>query len=389
MELYGGFDESESFDEQKSGFGVKNMAFLPPWAHGKNLKNPRNGKFNNVQDDGFQIGFVEMKSLDGLVENYGNNVEEQFVENSRESIELLDKDESFDAETNEGCKISKGSVNKFENVSSQVVDWGNDDLDNVVGEPKGVKKQGNGSSEVKEVNESPSSVFEKYRLLDVQSKGGRLLGKSSLDGDKEFGSVEVSRGSVDSSRLPWTRGSAGVRGDSSAGIDSSRMPWNRGSDGIMSNTELAEKLIPEPELKRLRNVALRMVERIKVGAAGVTQALVDSIHEKWRHDEIVKLKFEGPPATNMKRTHEFLESRTGGLVIWRSGSSVVLFRGLTYKLPCVQLYTKENEASMSTPESSGYIGNGVTRSRIDKIKWLATLIQQVLRDTNLSLEELQ
>ncbi|GFY93973.1 CRS1 / YhbY (CRM) domain-containing protein [Actinidia rufa] len=78
------------------------------------------------------------------------------------------------------------------------------------------------------------------------------------------------------------------------------------------NTMSVEKLILETELKRLRNVALRIVKRIKVGVAGVTQALVDSIHEKWKEDEVVKLKFEGPPSINMKRTREILESRTGG-----------------------------------------------------------------------------
>lgn len=102
---------------------------------------------------------------------------------------------------------------------------------------------------------------------------------------------------------------------SSDKIDSKRLPWERGSDlrsldgdrPRKGNAMLAEKLVPENELRRLRNVALRMVERVKVGDAGVTQALVDSIHEKWKEDEVVKLKFEGPSTLNMKRIHETLE----------------------------------------------------------------------------------
>jgi hypothetical protein len=35
--------------------------------------------------------------------------------------------------------------------------------------------------------------------------------------------------------------------------------------------------------------------------------LVDAIHEKWKLDEVVKLKFEWPLSCNMKRTHEILE----------------------------------------------------------------------------------
>ncbi|KAI7740347.1 hypothetical protein M8C21_009420, partial [Ambrosia artemisiifolia] len=136
---------------------------------------------------------------------------------------------------------------------------------------------------------------------------------------------------------------------------SERVPWEREKDYFQSNsnTPLAEKMIPEFELKRLRNKAGRMVERFRVGAAGVTQELVDSIHDKWKTDEVVKMKFKGPSTLNMKRVHESLESRTGGIVIWRSGSSVVLFRGMAYKLPCVQSFTEhilkheENESSIN------------------------------------------
>lgn len=135
--------------------------------------------------------------------------------------------------------------------------------------------------------------------------------------------------------------------------DANRLPWMPENDSDKrSKTELAEKTIPEHELKRLRNVALRMKERIKVGAAGVTEALVDAIHDKWKIDEVVKLKFEGAPSLNMKRIHEVLESKTRGLLIWRSGSSVVLYRGLTYRLGCVQTYVKEKGDILQDPEKT-------------------------------------
>lgn len=95
------------------------------------------------------------------------------------------------------------------------------------------------------------------------------------------------------------------------------LPWERGEEddesfsggraGRRSNTELAERTIPEPELRRLRDAALRMKERIKVGPGGVTQDIVESIHRKWNVDEVVKMRFEGPPSLNMKRTHDLLE----------------------------------------------------------------------------------
>jgi RNA-binding protein YhbY len=102
--------------------------------------------------------------------------------------------------------------------------------------------------------------------------------------EKMVGSVDGNSGSIE---LPWKRGEADIR--------------------RRSNTELAEKTLPEHELRRLRNVALRMLERTKVGVTGITQALVDAIHEKWKSAEVVKLKFEGPLTVDMKRTHEILE----------------------------------------------------------------------------------
>ncbi|XP_068647810.1 CRM-domain containing factor CFM3, chloroplastic/mitochondrial [Aristolochia californica] len=137
-----------------------------------------------------------------------------------------------------------------------------------------------------------------------------------------------------------------------------QLPWERkGSlegERRKSNTELAEVTIPESELRRLQNVALRMKERVKVGVTGITQTVLDEINDKWKTEEVVKIKFEGPTAVNMKRTHETLEKKTGGLVIWRSGSSVVIYRGMTYNLPCVQSYRKH---------SQNHSGDDVTRQQ--------------------------
>nr|XP_043622132.1 CRM-domain containing factor CFM3, chloroplastic/mitochondrial [Erigeron canadensis] len=149
--------------------------------------------------------------------------------------------------------------------------------------------------------------------------------------------------------------------DGAEGEMRERVPWEREKDLFQrsSNTPLAEKMIPEFELKRLRNKAARMVERFRVGAAGVTQELVDAIHGKWEKDEVVKLKFKGPSTLNMKRIHESLESRTGGIVIWRSGSSAVLFRGMAYKLPCVQSFTENKSVHTENESSTNYAGRYV------------------------------
>ncbi|CAN6204271.1 unnamed protein product [Urochloa humidicola] len=162
------------------------------------------------------------------------------------------------------------------------------------------------------------------------------------------------------------------------------LPWEReeeddeafgdGKAGRRSNTALAERTIPEHELRRLRDAALRMKERIKVGPGGVTQDIVESIHRKWKVDEVVKMRFEGPPSLNMKRTHDLLEDRTGGIVIWRSGRSVVLYRGMNYNLQCVQSYAKSTEINSrkEVADANGAVpirgGHNLPKSRVDGVK---------------------
>ncbi|KAF6173456.1 hypothetical protein GIB67_027151 [Kingdonia uniflora] len=121
---------------------------------------------------------------------------------------------------------------------------------------------------------------------------------------------------------------------------STRMEEERISVRRRSRTSSAELTLPESELRRLRHLAIRSKPRTKIGGAGVNQAVVEGIHEKWKTAEVVRLKCEGPPALNMKRMHEILERKTGGLVIWRSGTSVCLYRGVSYELPSMKQVNK-------------------------------------------------
>ncbi|CDO99162.1 unnamed protein product [Coffea canephora] len=159
--------------------------------------------------------------------------------------------------------------------------------------------------------------------------------------------------------LPNTRGGFSEKspfGDESVvGSDGEvRFPWEkdevkdkeRYSVRQKSKTSFAELTLPESELRRLRNMALRIKNKTRIGGAGVTQEVVEKIHQKWKGSEVVRLKVEGAPALNMRRMHEILERKTGGLVIWRSGTSVALYRGVGYEAPSERLKKriyKENE----------------------------------------------
>ncbi|KAL3631888.1 hypothetical protein CASFOL_024872 [Castilleja foliolosa] len=125
------------------------------------------------------------------------------------------------------------------------------------------------------------------------------------------------------------------------------LPWERGVDEndemeedrvgvkkrVMRAPSLAELTIEDEELRRLRGMGMTLRERINVPKAGITGAILEKIHDKWRKNELVRLKFHEELAHDMKTAHEIVERRTGGLVTWRSGSVMIVFRGTNYEGP--------------------------------------------------------
>lgn len=74
-----------------------------------------------------------------------------------------------------------------------------------------------------------------------------------------------------------------------------------------SKTSVAELTLPDVELRRLRLLTFQAKQKVRIKSGGVTQDVVNKIHEVWRRSEIVRLKIEGAAALNMKRVHEILE----------------------------------------------------------------------------------
>ncbi|XAR51812.1 hypothetical protein NMG60_11006550 [Bertholletia excelsa] len=114
---------------------------------------------------------------------------------------------------------------------------------------------------------------------------------------------------------------------------------------------LAELTLSNKELRRLRAIGIQLRKKLKVGKAGITEGIVNGIHERWRNSEVVKIVCEDICRLNMKRTHDLLERKTGGLVIWRSGSNILLYRGAEYKFPYFfsdNTLAKENSVGTST-----------------------------------------
>ncbi|CAJ1976483.1 unnamed protein product [Sphenostylis stenocarpa] len=125
---------------------------------------------------------------------------------------------------------------------------------------------------------------------------------------------------VEEGMLPNARGGFSAESPLGFGIfgrddGEARFPWEKSVAEELedrksmrrSKPSLAQLTLPESELKRLLRLTFEKKHKTRIGRSGVTQAVVDKIHERWKTAEIVRLKFEGEAALNMKRMHEILE----------------------------------------------------------------------------------
>lgn len=122
---------------------------------------------------------------------------------------------------------------------------------------------------------------------------------------------------------------------------------------------LAEFKLSRSELKRLTKIGVSLKKRLNVGKAGITEGIVNGIHERWRHAEVVKIRCEDICKLNMKRTHDLLETKTGGLVVWRSGSTIILYRGANYTYPYFIANVDEKNDNLDNASLESTIDNGI------------------------------
>ncbi|KAK8935848.1 hypothetical protein KSP39_PZI013511 [Platanthera zijinensis] len=130
---------------------------------------------------------------------------------------------------------------------------------------------------------------------------------------------------------------------------------------------VAELMLPRKELKRLTTLGIALTKRLKVGKAGITEGILNGIHERWRRSEVVKIRCEDISRMNMKRTHEILERKTGGLVVWRSGNIIVLYRGANYKYPyfdSTECKTENVDEDCSEPIVDSVVNNFAANTSI-------------------------
>ena len=78
-------------------------------------------------------------------------------------------------------------------------------------------------------------------------------------------------------------------------------------DSVCYVCDVAELTMEDEELRRLRRMGMYLRERISIPKAGLTKEVLQKIHDKWRKEELVRLKFHEVLARDMKTAHEIVE----------------------------------------------------------------------------------
>ncbi|XP_014513697.1 CRM-domain containing factor CFM3, chloroplastic/mitochondrial isoform X2 [Vigna radiata var. radiata] len=148
-------------------------------------------------------------------------------------------------------------------------------------------------------------------------------------------------------RREWVRPDVGLVGED--GEEEMMLPWEREEEKVVvvgsgrdeeglkkrrvTAPSLADLTLEDELLRRLRREGMRVRERVSVPKAGLTQEVMEKIHKRWMKEELVRLKFHEELAKDMRKAHEIVERRTGGLVTWRAGSVMMVYRGIDYQGP--------------------------------------------------------
>ena len=114
----------------------------------------------------------------------------------------------------------------------------------------------------------------------------------------------IEEGKTDFGLLPWEREEEDM-GEIGQYKDSEPK-----AKRVVKPPTLAELTIEESELKRLRGQGMVLRDKVNVPKAGLTQAVLKNIHDKWRKSELVRLKFHEDLAHDMKTAHILVEVYT-------------------------------------------------------------------------------
>ncbi|XP_031490712.1 chloroplastic group IIA intron splicing facilitator CRS1, chloroplastic isoform X2 [Nymphaea colorata] len=112
---------------------------------------------------------------------------------------------------------------------------------------------------------------------------------------------------------------------------------NLNSSWRPTEQEADTEIITEEEKQSFRKIGLKMDEVLLLGRRGVYDGVIGSIHQHWKHREIVKVITMQRTSYEAEKTARMLEAETGGILVGieklRKGHAIIIYRGKNYRRP--------------------------------------------------------
>eukprot|EP00268_Persea_americana_P014992 TRINITY_DN16793_c0_g1_i1.p1 TRINITY_DN16793_c0_g1~~TRINITY_DN16793_c0_g1_i1.p1 ORF type:complete len:763 (-),score=164.69 TRINITY_DN16793_c0_g1_i1:455-2743(-) len=100
---------------------------------------------------------------------------------------------------------------------------------------------------------------------------------------------------------------------------------------------LDQELLTVEERRTLRKIGLKMGQTLLLGRRGVFDSVIGSIHQHWKHREVVKVLTMQKAFSQVLNSATLLEIESGGILVavekLRKGHAIIIYRGKNYRHP--------------------------------------------------------
>lgn len=148
-----------------------------------------------------------------------------------------------------------------------------------------------------------------------------------------------------------------------------------------------QETLTEEERQAFRKIGLKMDEFLLLGRRGVYEGTIESMHQHWKHREIVKVITMQKAFRQITYTARLLEIESSGILVavekLRSGHAIIIYRGKNYD----RMLLKRSPKNLLTKREA--LQRSIEIQRIGSMKYFAWRKQQTISELKQRLRYLQ
>ncbi|KAL5726431.1 hypothetical protein ACHQM5_009474 [Ranunculus cassubicifolius] len=151
----------------------------------------------------------------------------------------------------------------------------------------------------------------------------------------------------------------------------------------ISEKDVDQELITDEERNSLLKMGLKMNRTLVLGRRGVFDGIIGSMHQHWKHREVVKVITMQRSFSQIMNGATLIEIESGGILIGieklRKGHAIVYYRGKNYKRP-LNLVPKNLLTKRAALQRS------LLMQKLGSLKYVAYQRQQAISDSKTELK---